>query len=325
MDQDRDQALLPETPSSSPKLLEKGSDEALDKLYQAICQAMGEFSTIVNEATGQMGHRAFKYADLETLIRSTRPALTKYGVAVVQPMSGPDEYGNHRITTIVRGHGAAIYACVDYRRAGDLKEWGKQTTYIRRYAFRGFFQLDGSDDADNDPIPEERPRQNAQPTPPTAPQQSKSQAKRVEAQKPEAKGQPTPPAPPAKPAAPAPEPAQNGAPAPAAPAAAPEAPAAPRPASVPPPLPETIPTKEVLVAEMQTYLDPKSAEARRPQWTSDGKLVEEPHFTAENLQTWCVSVIGKGTKATTDEEKYRVILPALRALPKRQQQLPGTP
>src|SRR6267142_4528531 len=171
-DQERDPAFEAESPSASTKLEFVGTDEARSALYVAIAKAAAEFMPIVNEGQGQIGHRNFRYADLETLTRATRPALSANGIAVVQFMTGPDSVGNHRLTTIVAGAGAEIRAHIDYRKHGELKGWGMQTTYLRRYAYRALFQLDGSDDADNEPMPAEARRQT-QPTPPTAPAKAK--------------------------------------------------------------------------------------------------------------------------------------------------------
>lgn len=142
-------------------------------LLQAVQAAKDEFPEIVNDVQGMMGNRTYKYADLNILVKATTPALTKHGVSVTQFMFGPVQLSTaagqsvevHRILTIIAGHGAQIHSAIDYRRAGDIKAWGGQTTYIRRYAYRSILQLDGTDDPDSTDV-QTGPRANTQAAPP---------------------------------------------------------------------------------------------------------------------------------------------------------------
>jgi hypothetical protein len=145
-----------------------GPPEAQDKLTTALADAMAEFAPIYNEDEGQIGHRRFTYASLDALRAATMPALTKRKILVLQPISGPYGDGIYRITTMVLGHGARIVAIFEFQRAGAtegnnaLQEFGKQQTYLRRYAYRAMFLLDGSDDADAAPAPLQQRQQPAQ-------------------------------------------------------------------------------------------------------------------------------------------------------------------
>jgi len=331
-DREKDSPLLDEKPSDSVKLELVGTAEQQAALFDALAKASGEFTQIVNEATGQIGHRNFTYADLDVLVKATRPALAKNGIIVLQPMNGPDHLGNHRISTIVAGHGAQLRAHTDYRRSGDLKEWGKQTTYIRRYGYRGMFVLDGSDDADNGQ-PEEPARQQARPTPPAGPPKDAKpkQPPRAETKPAEAPKQSTPPPPPKAQTAPAP---QSDAP-PETPAAqAPQAATAPpttengagaaetRPPSQPPPLPASqgTPDEAQVDAECKRLL-----QERRPVIPGvDGRPKTYAKFDKELVLAWTQHVCGKPRDQVTLDDKINVILPALRALPMRQEFLPGT-
>jgi hypothetical protein len=144
-------------------------------LFRAIMKARTQFAPVINDTQGMMGNRTYKYADLNTLVAATLPALDANEVSVTQHMFGPVQLSTqdgqavevHRVLTIVAGHGAEIWSSIDYKRAGDIKAWGGQTTYIRRYAYRAILQLDGSDDADNDAtVGNQGARANTRPTPP---------------------------------------------------------------------------------------------------------------------------------------------------------------
>lgn len=138
-----------------------GPIEAQDKLAAALADAMAEFSPIYNADAGQMGNRHFRYASLDLLRAATLPALTKRKILVLQPISGPYAEGVYRITTMVIGQGARIVSILEFTRAGTIQEFGSQQTYLRRYAYRALFLLDGSDDVDNgDDASREQSRSN---------------------------------------------------------------------------------------------------------------------------------------------------------------------
>lgn len=153
---ERTETYVPEAPSM---MFFDGPVEAQDKLAAALADAMAEFSPIYNADAGQMGNRHFRYASLDLLRAATLPALTKRKILVLQPISGPYAEGVYRITTMVIGQGARIVSILEFTRAGTIQEFGSQQTYLRRYAYRALFLLDGSDDIDNgDDAPREQSR-----------------------------------------------------------------------------------------------------------------------------------------------------------------------
>jgi hypothetical protein len=172
--EDRREMLPEDAPTggaydTQEKLVFLGTPEQQNELMSALAEARAEFLDVFNDTAGQMGNRRFKYAPYENLVKATRAALAVQGIGVLQLMTGPGIDGLHRVTTIIGGHGAQIRASIDYRRAADIKVWGMQTTYLRRYAYRAAFGLDGSDDADGADAPiTDRPRATPQ-QPPKAP------------------------------------------------------------------------------------------------------------------------------------------------------------
>lgn len=168
-DQDREKPLLQEEPSDDEKLIWHGSEEERAELVSALAAAMLEFERVINDTEGMIGKRTYAYANLENLVSATRPALLKHGIVPLQFMTGPLGNGNHRLTTFLCRGKASIESRIDYKRQNDLKGWGSQTTYLRRYAYRALFMLDGSDDSDStDAGRQEPPERRAEPPRPPA-------------------------------------------------------------------------------------------------------------------------------------------------------------
>lgn len=167
-----------------------GSDEQRVALYSALAAASAKFSTVENDTTGQSGNRTFRYASLDTLIACTRPALAEHGLFVMQTLSGPisrvsgsrrpalptdrgdkepipasavDETEIHLLTTsILHDEGGSLESTIEYNKPPTVTVWGAYTTYLRRYAYRAIFGLDGTDDPDGG---EQRPHQRCQEPP----------------------------------------------------------------------------------------------------------------------------------------------------------------
>jgi hypothetical protein len=176
-----------------------GTDEQRVALFSSLAQASAEFTSVANDTKAMYGNRSFTYASLDTLIACTRPALAAHGLFVLQDLSGPiqrvagarkgplrgeseergrepavqatavDESEVHVLTTsILHDEGGVLSSTIEYYKPLDVKVWGAYTTYLRRYAYRSIFGLDGSDDPDGG---EQRPqeRRNREPPAPSAP------------------------------------------------------------------------------------------------------------------------------------------------------------
>lgn len=120
------------------------------QLYEALAKAQGEFPDIPRLSDGQAGSRKFRFAGYATIIKCIRPALTKYGITVLQPLHSRDEPVT---TTILAGHGAAIISSLSFPPQKDPQEFGKQHTYYRRYQLQAMLGLEGDKDADESDIP----------------------------------------------------------------------------------------------------------------------------------------------------------------------------
>jgi hypothetical protein len=113
-------------------------------LYQKLAEAQAEFLPVPEEAKGQVGNnRSFKYADFATIIKCVRPALTRHGIAFLQPLHTDGEMAV--TTTILAGHGASITASLMFPHNEDCQKFGQAHTYHRRYQLLGFFAIEGED------------------------------------------------------------------------------------------------------------------------------------------------------------------------------------
>jgi len=130
--------------------IEIGVDESLKvngdatALFENLAKAQLEFIPVPRDSAGQVGaNRSFKYAGYATIMRCIRPALSKYGIAVLQPLHFRG--GMAITTTIVAGHGASIQTSFAFKAdftkrskegtplGDDPQEFGRCHTYYRRY------------------------------------------------------------------------------------------------------------------------------------------------------------------------------------------------
>ncbi|MEE9220004.1 MAG: hypothetical protein V3U34_00505 [candidate division NC10 bacterium] len=114
----------------------------VDELLTALAVASGEFTEVKKDTKGQIGNQTFMYTTLAGLRDATRPALAKQKIATFQSLN------KGMLTFILAGYGARIESDLEFTPQGDVKEFGRQTTYLRRYQYNAFFELDGVEDAD---------------------------------------------------------------------------------------------------------------------------------------------------------------------------------
>lgn len=128
------------------------------KLLEAIGKASEKFLPVPKSADGQIGTQRFKYAPYHMVMRCIRPELQNQGVTITQPLSTSE--GKAVSTLLVSGHGAIIISIFEFtgkyeritkdgRTVEDPQEFGKNSTYYRRYQLQSFFGLEGDKDADD--------------------------------------------------------------------------------------------------------------------------------------------------------------------------------
>jgi hypothetical protein len=147
-----------------------GGDEARGKLFVALARARAEFPAMPKDGTGKIvgrngQSREFRYTTLETVQKSTAPALAKHGLGFsIMPCSN----GEFTSLFAILGHesGAYLRSSVAFRNPRDMgaspnaatKVWGAEMTYHLRYVTKAVLGVEGDDDLDQEPV-EDRPPQ----------------------------------------------------------------------------------------------------------------------------------------------------------------------
>ena len=128
--------------------------ESFAKLAEALVQAQGEFGSVKKDTENPYYHA--KYATLDSIIEATRPALLKYGLAVVQ-----SPRMNERTVTITTlllhksGEWIADDLSLPAEGVGkdgkvkfDPQTCGSAIAYGRRYSYQSFLCIAAEEDDD---------------------------------------------------------------------------------------------------------------------------------------------------------------------------------
>ncbi len=116
-------------------------------IYERIEAARQKFPTITRAATGQVGTRHYKYADLNSVVEAVEEPLRNEGVGIFH------QVGVGAVTTVLRilgthadGDGTAVRSTVSL--TGDLtpQQTGSAITYFRRYNLVALLNLLTEDD-----------------------------------------------------------------------------------------------------------------------------------------------------------------------------------
>jgi hypothetical protein len=132
-------------------------------LYAALAAAQAEMGPALKDSTNP----AFKskYADLASVMAACMPALSKHGIAVLQP-AFDDDGGRYVKTIFVHGDSGESTECrVPLIVAkNDMQGYGSAVTYARRYGLMGMAGIAPEDDdgaAAAKAPPKDEPRNDA--------------------------------------------------------------------------------------------------------------------------------------------------------------------
>lgn len=121
------------------------SSESLAGLAKAMVAAQAEIENAVKNATNP--HFRNNYADLAEVINTTRPILTKHGLAVIQ-MPGMDEEGRATVANMIlheSGEWITSTAAAPMQK-NDPQGVGSALTYLRRYSLAALCNIAQEDD-----------------------------------------------------------------------------------------------------------------------------------------------------------------------------------
>lgn len=140
--------------------------ESIAAISAAIAKAQGEFSPIAKNRSVKIqmksgGSFNFKYADLEATINATRPALSKNGLSVIQPICD-----DKLLTIITHSSGEYIESSMPLpaQIGDDPKQYGAKISYLRRYAYQSLVCVMADDDLDESTeLPFQQPQEQKKP------------------------------------------------------------------------------------------------------------------------------------------------------------------
>lgn len=129
------------TEKPEPKAAHKG-------LYSALAAAQAEMGKALKDTNNPHFNR--KYADLASVCDACMPALSKHGIAVLQP-AFDDDTGRYVKTIFVHGDSGETVECrVPLIVAKtDMQGYGSAVTYARRYGLMGMAGIAPEDDDGN--------------------------------------------------------------------------------------------------------------------------------------------------------------------------------
>lgn len=123
----------------------------INELAAALAKAQAEME--VAKKDSNLSHFKSKYADLNEIVRVSRPCLTKHGLSVVQPLIYKD---NVLFLKTILMHASGQYIeseiAIVPQKAGD-QELGKSITYLRRYAYASLIGVVCDEELDHDNAP----------------------------------------------------------------------------------------------------------------------------------------------------------------------------
>jgi len=121
--------------------------ESLNELFGALAKAQAEMQVAELSSANQFFKS--RYADFTTIVKASRPALTRNGLCVIQQIL-PSE--GHGFLHTVLGHasGQFIETQVEIRPLKtDVQSLGSYLTYLKRYSYSAIVGITTGDDDDD--------------------------------------------------------------------------------------------------------------------------------------------------------------------------------
>jgi hypothetical protein len=140
------------------------TSEQINELAAALAKAQGEFPPIPKDCVAKIqtkkgGSYSFKYADLDTVLSTVRPVLSKHGLALVVDIETvKNEAGERAMRATIRlihcsgqwmqTTGLAIAIDADAYANQPAQSSGSAATYATRYAVEALLSIRATDDQD---------------------------------------------------------------------------------------------------------------------------------------------------------------------------------
>lgn len=119
--------------------------EQIDQLATALAKAQGEMQ--VAEKNKKNPFFKSNYADFESIIAATRPALSKYGLSVAQVPSILEDGSSYLMTILMHSSGQWIKSCAKHNPPKqDVQSLSSYNTYLKRMCYESIVCVATGDD-----------------------------------------------------------------------------------------------------------------------------------------------------------------------------------
>jgi len=120
-----------------------------ETLASALCKAQSEFTPAAQ--SGYNPHFKSSFSTMNDLIRATRPALKKYGLAVAQYPQVTESKEHVLVTKIVWfGDTLTSNTPIVLKDPSDMQAFGKACSYITRYVYKMMLSIEAADECEDD-------------------------------------------------------------------------------------------------------------------------------------------------------------------------------
>ncbi len=121
--------------------------EQLNELFSALAKAQAEMA--VAELSSSNPFFKSKYADFTTIVKASRPSLTKNGLCVIQQILPNEGFGTLH-TVLGHSSGQFIESQVEIKPIkADVQSVGSYITYLKRYSYAALVGLTTGEEDDD--------------------------------------------------------------------------------------------------------------------------------------------------------------------------------
>lgn len=125
-----------------------GMSSGINELATALAKAQGEMLVASLDSTNP--YFKSKYADFATIVRASRPALTKHGLSVTQQIIVEKDGQTMLHTILMHASGQFIESRMRITPSkNDLQTLGSCITYLKRYAYSALVGVTAADEDDD--------------------------------------------------------------------------------------------------------------------------------------------------------------------------------
>lgn len=135
----------------------QGESKELDKLFEALAKAQLEMEVARTDSVNP--YFKSRYADLASVVKASRPFLSKNGICVIQRTVTTDEGDVFLYTRLCHSSGQWIESNMAVKPPkADIQTMGSYLTYLRRYMYSAVTGVVASDEDDDGEVAMKDPR-----------------------------------------------------------------------------------------------------------------------------------------------------------------------